>query len=226
MSNDKPHYHGHRERLRKRFLSDSTALSDYEILELLLGKTILRADTKDLAKTLLKEFGSLRGIFTAYPEELLKIKGLGQSTLSFFNLLREFMIRYEESAMRERDFLCTPQAVAKIAKVRLGALHSEEVWAAYLNNSNRLISWERLQIGTVSAVKVYVREVLEKALRYKATGFIIVHNHPGGSLFFSGADLEFTQHLQRAAKDLDIRLVDHLVITEQGCYSYVEDTLL
>lgn len=114
MSTDTPHYAGHRARLRERLLKDSTALADYEILELLLGYALLRRDTKPLAKELLSRFGSIRGVLDALPAEMQQVGGVGEGVAALRLLLREMMARYAEAPMRERKVLCTPRDVAQM----------------------------------------------------------------------------------------------------------------
>lgn len=220
------HYHGHRERLRARLTDAPEKLADYEILELLLGHVLLRRDTKPMAKELLHRFGSLRGMLEARAEEYADIPGLGKSTILFFSLLREFLARYAESPSRTREVLCSPESVAAMARERLGKLAHEEVWLAYVDNRNRLLAWEKAAKGTVDTSSIFPRDIIERALAVKATGFIIVHNHPSGDPKPSGADVEFTRHLRQAAQPLRIRFVDHVVVTESKCYSMVTDGFL
>ena len=118
MSTDTPHYAGHRARLRERLLKDSTALADYEILELLLGYALLRRDTKPLAKELLSRFGSIRGVLDALPAEMQQVGGVGEGVAALRLLLREMMARYAEAPMRERKVLCTPRDVAQMDSYR------------------------------------------------------------------------------------------------------------
>ena len=119
MSTGTPHYAGHRARLRERLLKDSTALADYEILELLLGYALLRRDTKPLAKELLSRFGSIRGVLDALPAEIQQVDGVGEGVAALRLLLREMMARYAEAPMRERKVLCTPRDVAQMVIPRL-----------------------------------------------------------------------------------------------------------
>ena len=220
------HNHGHRERLRERFLDAPEKLADYEILELLLGHVLLRRDTKPLAKELLVRFGSLTRMLNARPEELRAVPGVGNGVAGFFLLLREFMARYGEAPLQLREQLSSPQAVAQAARMRIGSLPHEEVWVAYVDNRNRLISWEKAMKGTVDASAVYPRDIMERALALKATGFIMVHNHPGGEPSPSGADMRITEQLQRAAQTLSIRFLDHIVVTETTCYSLMSEGFL
>ncbi len=220
------HYLGHRGRLRERFLSSPETPPDYELLELLLGYVILRKDTKPIAKDLLERFGSLRAVLDARAEELVEVRGIGEGVMNFWMLIREVMNRYDESPLRLRESLCSPEEVAAVARKRLGRLPHEEVWAAYVDNKNRLLSWERASKGTINTSTIYPREIMERALRLKAAGVILVHNHPSGDSTASGADLEITRRVKQAGIPLNIRLLDHVIVTEGGCRSLLEEGLL
>jgi DNA repair protein RadC len=213
-----PHQAGHRERLKARLRKDATQLADYEILELVLGCVVLRRDTNALATALLQRFDSIRGVLDARPDELLSLEGFGPSLGLFWRLLRELMARYEEAPVRRRETLGTPDAVARMARVRLAACPHEELWVALTDHGNRLIAWERLCQGTAGQVAVTPREVLETALLHKASNIILVHNHPGGSARLSDPDLRLTEELARLAPALGMALLDHVVVTEHGCH--------
>jgi DNA repair protein RadC len=221
-----PHQTGHRARLKARLKKDAAQLADYEILELLLGCVVLRRDTKALAKTLLQRFDTMRGVLDARPDELMSLEGFGPALGLFWRLLRELMARYEEAPARRREVLCTPDAVARMARARLAACPHEELWIALTDHGNRLIAWERLRQGTVGHVPLTPRDVLETALLHKASNIILVHNHPGGSARPSGPDLLLTRELAGLASALGITLVDHVVVTEDACYSIDRDRLL
>ena len=217
---------GHRERLRARFQSAPESLVDYEILEMLLGHVLLRRDTKPIAKAMLERFGSLRGVLQARPGELDDIPDIGPGVRTFLALLHEFMSRIAESPLRQREVLVTPEEVAAMARQRLGGMGHEEIWIAYVDNQNRLIHWERASKGTVNATSLFPRDVMERALSLKATGLIMVHNHPGGSPLPTGSDLELTKRMEYAAGTLNIRLIDHVIVTENLCYSIMTDGIL
>jgi len=220
------HYQGHRKRLRARLTDAPEKLQDYEILELLLGYVILRRDTKPMAKELLSRFGSLRGVLEARPEQYQDIPGVGEGVAGFLTLLREFAPRYVASRVIRREVLCTPEAVAEMARERLGRLAHEEVWVAYVDNGQRLVAWEQAVQGSYGVSPINPRDVIERALLLRATGFILVHNHPGGDTKPSGADLELTRRLAQAAKIVFLRFVDHVIVTDSGYCSIVADGLL
>lgn len=220
---EKAHYHGHRKRLREKLNKDEQSLADYEILELVLGTVILRSDTKPLAKELLNRFGTLRGVLDAQDEDLRQLKGFGDSLVSYWKLLRELFSRYMESGISEKKQLSSPAEVAEMARIRLGRKEKEEFWAAFLDNQNRLISWERISTGTVNTTMIYPRELMEQALQRKASSLVIVHNHPGGNLTPSSPDIEITRHIDQAGRILGIRLLDHLIITADTYYSLKDE---
>lgn len=210
---------GHRSRLHDRFDRDPLSLADYELLELLLGYAIPRRDTKPLAKDLLKNFSTIRGVFDARADELLQIAGFGQGTLRFWKVLREFFARHAASQMFDREVLSSPQSVATLAKARLAGMANEQCWIALVDAQNRLIAWQMLNAGSVGEVAAAPRQIFEAAILHKASGIILVHNHPGGSAKPSQADLALTAELQKLAKGMDIRFLDHIIVTEGDCYS-------
>lgn len=220
------HYHGHRQRLKDRLKDSPEKLNDYEILELLLGYAILRRDTKPIAKELLKRHGTLRGVLDARPTAHLDVPGIGPGVCDFIHVLQEFTARYAESRIRSREELCSPEIVAAMARQRLGRLSHEEVWVAFVDNRNRLISWEKAASGSINSSSVHPRDILEKALAHKASGFIVVHNHPGGNANPSGADLDFTRQVEKAARTLFIRFLDHVIVCDSGAYSIVSGSHL
>lgn len=226
MPSDKPHHIGHRARLRKRLWSNSSEMAEYELLELFLGYVILRKDTKPLAKELLKRFGSIRGALDASPPELETVPEFGKSLSAYWKLLREIFARYAETPVREKIQLCTPEAVAEMAKARFTGCPHEEVWIATVDSQNRLIHWEQLTKGTISSSPLYPRDTIEIVLKRKASGFILVHNHPGGSPNASIFDIEITRHLEQIAQSMNLRLIDHIIVTEKNCYSIRKDGLL
>lgn len=217
-----PFCHGHRERLRQRLGHEPTAVADYEVLELLLGYGLTRKDTKPLAKELMQRFGGIRGALDARPDELLRVPGFGPGLLAFWQVLRETRARYAAADVLRREVLATPESVARMAQARLGLNQHEECWLALVDRRNRLIAWERLRNGGVAQVSIYPRDVLEAALLHKASGIILVHNHPGGNPAPSQEDRLLTEELQRLAPRMGLRLLDHVIVTDGDCYSITQ----
>lgn len=223
---DKKHYQGHRQRLRERLARSPRELADYELLELLLGHVLLRQDTKPLAKRLLDRFETLNGVFSARVGELRQVHGFGPALESFWTLWRETWARVGEAPLARREVLESPQAVAEMAMTRLGAKTAEEFWVALVDTGNRLVAWEQVSRGTVDQAPVYVREVLAMALRFEASGLILVHNHPGGGLNPSAQDKDLTRRVDAAARALGVRVLDHLIVAEGSYTSFRTEGLL
>jgi len=220
------HYLGHRRRLKERLFRSPEGLADYEILELLLGYAIPRQDTKPLAKTLLHRFGSLRGVFEARREDMTNTPGVGPGVIALFASWREFSSRVREGAVQDRQIFSHPGTVADFAMSRLGHLRTEEFWVALVDNKNRLMHWQQVSRGTVDQTPVYPREILRLVLHHQASGVILVHNHPGGDPRPSAQDQELTRRLHRAAREMDVRVLDHIVVSEANYYSFQTQGLL
>ncbi len=224
---DKPHYQGHRKRLRQRFLQGGIqALKDYEALELLLTYALPRRDTKPISKALIERFGSLRGVFEAEPEELLQVDGIGERTATFLKIIPAlFELSLKEDILNKPVFN-SPDRVVDYLKVSMGGAADEQFRVLFVDNQNRLIKEVTISEGTVDQAHVYPRKVLEKALNHRASGMILVHNHPGGKPTPSKADISLTNKLRELSTELNIRLLDHLVITRSGYFSFNQEGLL
>ncbi len=216
---DSPHYHGHRKRLRQRFMDHGTQMADYEILELLLSYALPRKDTKPLAKELLRRFGNLKGVLVAESRELRDVPGFGPNLDTFWSVCRELWKRVQEQELPARTRVDSPARIVEAARGRLGYESVESLWAALLDNKNRIIVFRELSRGTVDQILFHPREVLSMALEYKASGVILVHNHPGGDPEPSPHDLELTRRVQRLGKELGIRVLDHVVLAEDSYLS-------
>lgn len=216
---DKELLRGHRKRLRARLECEPQAVSDSEVLELLLGLAITRRDTKALAHALLRHFGNIRAVLDARSDELEQIEGFGPGLMALWRLLREMMARYAVAPLVAREVLASPEAVASVARQRLGNLSHEESWLALVDTQNHLISWERLRRGGINCIAIQPRDVLELALLRKASGIVLIHNHPGGCSSPSRADLDLTKEIQNLAPSLGLRLLDHVIVTSGDCYS-------
>lgn len=225
MSENEAHFHGHRARLRERFLKNPQETESYELLELLLGYVHKRTDTKPLAKALLWHFGSVWGVLNAHPAELEHIKGFGESSKIFFVLLREIVARYFMEPIKEKKSV-TLDDIAMLGRCVLDGLCHEEIWAALLDNNNRLLSFERVNTGQSDSAFCSPKMVAEIAISKKATGIVLLHNHPGGVTKASWADRETTLHIQKVMNLMGIRLLDHLIIADGKIISLANNHLL
>jgi len=223
----KPHYHGHRQRLRQRFLQGGAgALQDYELLELLLTYAIPRADVKPLAKDLLKHFGSFPGVLDATPEALMAVTGVKEASAALLPLVKACAAHYLKEGVLKRPRISSLSALVDYCRTSMGGLADEQFRVLFLNSQNEIMAEEIVQEGTVNQTVVYPRKVLELALKHKATGLILVHNHPSGNLTPSAADLELTRSLVKASHALNLTVHDHLIISRQGYFSLAEKNML
>jgi DNA repair protein RadC len=211
---------GHRQRLRTRLAKNPQDLADYELLELLLTYALPRKDTKPMGKTLLARFGSLDEVLRADPDRLTEVEGLGQGVAAFWRLLQECQARRALDCVREKAKFTSPEQVRTMICARLGHLAKEEFWVILVDNQNRLVSFEHVFSGTVDQTAAYPREILELTLRHKASGLILVHNHPGGDPTPSIQDKNLTETIARGAKELGIRLLDHLIVAGETYSSF------
>ncbi|HTJ03428.1 MAG TPA: DNA repair protein RadC [Methylovirgula sp.] len=216
-----PHYHGHRERLRDRFMTaGADALADYEMLELILFRAIPRRDVKPLAKALLARFGSFAEVVSARPERLKEVDGINEATIVEIKIVQATAQRFAKSAMEKRRSLTSFAAVLDYCRTAMAFLEREEFRILFLDKKNALIADEVQSAGTVDHAPVYPREVMRRALELNATAMILVHNHPSGDPSPSGADIQLTQELVALGKSLNVLVHDHLIIGRDGFTSF------
>ncbi len=212
-----PHYHGHRQRLRQRFLSaGSEALSDYEVLELILFRAIPQRDVKPLAKNLIAEFGSFAEAIAAPVERLKEIDGLGEAAIAELKIVQAAATRLLRGQVRERPVLSSWSSVLDYCRGAMAFAEREQFRILFLDKRNRLIADEEHQTGTVDHTPVYPREVVKRALELSATAVILVHNHPSGDPTPSRADIEMTQAIVEVTRPLGIAVHDHLIVGKDG----------
>jgi DNA repair protein RadC len=214
---------GHRHRLRERFRKAyADGLHDYEMLELLLSYAIPRKDVKPIAKNLIERFGGLNGTLDADPAEIERIPEMGAASATLIKLVKEMGGLYLSRRMEKRDLMTSPQRVIQFAMMKLAGLPHEAFMAIFLNVQNELIDHAVVNEGTVDQVAVYPRRIVEMALSCHAAGLIVVHNHPSGYTDPSEEDKRLTRALADAARFLDIRLLDHIVVGRHGHFSFAE----
>ena len=224
---DNSSHTGHRRRLREKFLRcGADALHDYELVELLLTFAIPRRDVKPEAKALLKRFGSLQGLLDADPAEVSKVPGVGRASAALVRLVKEIHCRSLARSMKDSDALSSPQAVLNFARTALAGQGSECFLAIFLNAKNRVLDHRLVHEGTIDHAIVYPRRIIEQALAARAAGLILVHNHPSGDPTPSEEDRRLTRSIQDAARPLDIRVLDHIIVGRQGYCSFAEKNLL
>jgi DNA repair protein RadC len=220
----KSDYLGHRKRIKAKYKSGGIkGWLDYEVLEFALSFTILRKDTKPIAKQLLSEFKTLNGVLDADRKELEKVGGISEHSALFLNFLKDIAIIYLEKGLYKKDLVSSSDVVYDYLKASLKGLADEEFKVMFLNSRNRLLAIETIQKGTVNKSVVYPRKIVERALHNHATGVIISHNHPGESLKPSEDDYSITKAIKAALRTVDIVLLDHIIIGGNGYFSFKEN---
>ncbi len=208
-----PHYLGHRERLRDRFVAGGeAAVSDYELIELVLFRAIPRVDVKPLAKELIRNFGGFGAALTAADHLLLEIKGMTRAAITEFRLVHAASLRLSRAHVMKRPVISSWTALLDYVSAALANERKEQFRVLFLDRKNVLIADEVQQKGTVDHTPVYPREVVSRALELGASAVILVHNHPSGDPKPSREDIEMTREIAAAAKPLRITVHDHLIV--------------
>ncbi|MBN9083600.1 MAG: hypothetical protein BGP04_15330 [Rhizobiales bacterium 62-17] len=214
---DEPHYKGHRERLRARFIEGGDqGLPDYELLELILMRSIPQRDVKPLAKALIAQFGSFAEVLGARRERLLEVKGVGESTAIDLKIVEAAGRRLALGEVKQKRVLTSGRDVVDYCRAAMAFADREQFRILFLDKRNGLIADEVQGTGTVDHTPVYPREVMRRALELAATAIILVHNHPSGDPAPSQADVQMTRDIQAIARSLGIELHDHIIVGRNG----------
>jgi DNA repair protein RadC len=216
-----PHYHGHRERLRARFRdAGAEAVSDYELLELVLFRAIPQRDVKPLAKELIAKFGSFAEAVAAPTARLREVKGLGEAAITELKIVQAAANRLARGQVRKQTVLSSWSSVLDYCRASMAFADKEQFRVLFLDKRNQLIADEVQQTGTVDHTPVYPREVVKRALELSATALILVHNHPSGDPTPSRADIQMTQSIIEVARPLGIAVHDHIIVGKEGHASF------
>lgn len=222
VMNDAPDHSGHRARLRRRLIGVGVAgggndgLLDHELIEYLLALAIPRRDTKPLAKALLAEFGGIGGLFSADPEALLRVPGMGETSAAAIKIVQAAALRLLRAEVTAKPVLASWQALLDYLHADMAHRGIERVRVLHLNTRNMLIRDEVMSEGSVDEAALYVREVIRRAIDLGSASIILVHNHPSGDPAPSRADIDITRKVAEAGKRLNIALHDHIIIGATG----------
>src|ERR1700758_588103 len=215
------------ERPREKLLERGAhALSDAELLALLLGSGIKGGSAVELARTLIADFGSLRNLLSARAPRCLAQKGIGPARYAILNAAVELTRRHFRETLRLGPALAAPEATRTFLVAQRRDRPYEVFCRLYLDNRHRLIAFEELFRGTIDRAGVHPREVLRQTLRHNAAAVIFAHNHPSGVLEPSHADEQITRRLKEALALVDVRVLDHFIIGDGVCFSFCEHGLL
>jgi DNA repair protein RadC len=218
---DAPHYLGHRERLRERFLSGGAdAIPDYELLELVLFAALPRRDVKPLAKALIAKFGSFAEVIAAPRERLVELDGVSESVAAQLKIVEAAALRLAKTRLLGRPALSSWAALIDYCAAAMARSQTEEFRVLFLDRKNVLIADEVQSTGTVDHTPVYPREIVKRALELAATAVILVHNHPSGDPAPSRADITMTRDVADAARALGIMVHDHVIVGRNGHASF------
>jgi len=220
-------HEGHRKRLKERFLKEGLdSFEQHQVLELLLFFSIPRRDTNEIAHALLNKFGSLSGVFEADPEDLKKVVGIGENSAFLLSLIPDLSRRYFNDKWRDKPELNSSSKAGQYAITLFMGRIYEVFYVICLDSQNRVNYAEMVHEGTINESPVYPRLIVETALRHKANSVILAHNHPGGSLSPSAADIEATRKIVAALEAISIKVVDHIIVCGGKYVSFAEQGLL
>jgi DNA repair protein RadC len=218
---EKDHREGHRQRLKERFrLGGAETMPDYELLELLLFRSIPRRDTKKLAKELIAKFGTFAEVIAAAPARLMEINGIGESIITDLKLVAASAQRLTRIEVMNKPVLSSWSAIIDYCRAGMAFEMQEQFRILFLDKSNTLIAAEVQQRGTVDHTPVYPREIVKRALELSSTAIILAHNHPSGDPTPSNADVKMTKDVIDIARPLGIIVHDHVIIGRKGHFSF------
>ncbi len=215
------------ERPRERLLAHGPeSLSDTELLAIFLRTGTAGMPVMAMARHLLDEFGSLRGLMTASHNNFCRVRGLGTAKYAQVQAAMEMARRVMDEPVRQGDPLTSPEETRRYLGSRLGTQPHEVFAGLFLDNRHRVIRYQELFRGTIDGAAVYPREVVRQALDYNAAAVIFAHNHPSGIAEPSQADISLTRRLKDALGLVDIRVLDHMVVGHGEIVSLAERGLM
>ena len=225
---------GHRERIREKFLKNGIdGFAEYEILELLLTYCIPRKDTKPIAKELLNKFKSLDNIFKADFDKLSAIDGLGKNSIVFLKLIGDLpSIIYKDELKNKKLIdketlkISNKDILLKYLRNKIGYEEIEKFYVIYLSSSNEVIEFEENSTGTLDRSSVYPREIYKRVISLNAKSIILAHNHPSDNITPSKSDIELTNEIAKGLKNFGALLIEHIIITKNSYFSFLEEGLI
>ncbi len=222
-----PSNQGHRARVKEKFLhSFGEELMDYELLEILLFSAFARKDTKALAKKLINKFNDISGAINAQENLLREIDGVGDSVIVQLKLVAQINKRILKKSIKEKPLLNHFDSVISYVSNLLQDLNYEAFYVLFLDKKHQLIEEQLIAKGEGDFVLVSAKDVARRALMLHASSIILVHNHPSNELKPSNSDLQTTKEIVEVLKKLEIQVLDHLIITKNGSFSFKQNFLI
>lgn len=211
----------------KLILKGKTALSDAELIAILIGSGSRNESAVELSKRILKSVdNNLNALGKLSIKQLMTFKGIGEAKAVTIAAAAELGRRRREEDTVDLKKVTSSKAVYEIMQPLIGELPHEEFWVLYLNNSNKVIYKSQLSKGGITGTIVDVRLAFKLALEHNATGMILVHNHPSGALQASEPDRQITKQMQQAGQSLSINILDHVIVTEKAYLSFADEGFL
>lgn len=211
----------------KMILKGKSALSDAELIAILIGSGTRTETAVDLSKRILSNVGNnLNELSRLTLAQLTAYKGIGEAKAVAISAAMELARRKRASESRELSKIGSSHDVFELMQPLIGELAHEEFWILYVNNANKVLNKTQLSKGGMTGTVVDVRLVFKIALQHGATGVILCHNHPSGTLKASEADRQITRKLKSAGENLDIKVLDHLIVTENAYMSFADEGIL
>lgn len=218
---------GHRERVKRQFYEHGgESLTDIQFLEMLLFYAIPRRDTNELAHALLERYGSLREVLDAEPGDLMKVPGTGESTALLLRTVREALRRYTSEPARDIRYISSHADAGKYFVHILQYEPIEKVYLMCINGRGAIVGCPEIASGTLSAVNLNIRMIVDEAVRRRSVCVVLAHNHPEGFALPSAEDRAFTIELKHALELMDIKLYDHIIVAEDDYVSFAESGYL
>ena len=225
---------GHRERIKEKFLKNGIdGFAEYEILELLLTYCIPRKDTKPIAKELLNKFKSLDNIFKADFDKLSAIDGLGKNSIVFLKLIGDLPsiiykdeLKNKKLVNKETLKISNKDILLNYLRNKIGYEEIEKFYVLYLSSSNEVIEFEENSVGTLDRSSVYPREIYKKIINLNAKSVILAHNHPSDNITPSKCDIELTNEIAKGLKNFGALLIEHIIVTKNSYFSFLEEGLI
>jgi len=220
-------HEGHRNRVRERYLNEGLdGFYDYQILELLLFYAIPMKDTNELAHKLVNEFGSLHELFEADPKDICKRSGISLNAAILISMIPQISRKYMNAKWGEKPIINSSSKAGDYAVSLFVGRKYEAFYVLCLDAQNRINYSALVHEGTINEAPVYPRIIVETVLRHQANAVILAHNHPGGSLKPSGADIEVTKKISNALGAISIKVIDHIIVAGDAYYSFAEKGML
>lgn len=218
---------GHRKRIKARYLAEGLDFfADHQVLEMLLFYCIPLKDTNELAHKMIKEFGSLAGLMEANPREVCQRCSISENIAILISLIPPLARRYFKGKWGEKPLLTSSTKAGEYVKTLFVGRTYEVFYLLCLDAQNRVNYAALVHEGTINEAPVYPRLIVETALRHQANAVILAHNHPGGTVRASAADIEVTKRISAVLEGISIHVADHIIVAGERYFSFVENNLL